>query len=67
MGTWTNKSKNSATWTNTSDTIDVGLLASGSPIGLLLALTYTTSIPATGVDWGNVSKNSSSWTNKTKN
>lgn len=67
MSTWTNQAKNSATWASVANS-DIGATQTeGSPIGLLLALTYSATIISNSRTWANQSKNSASWTNQTKN
>lgn len=62
MATWSNQSPTSATWTTIpfSDSP-----TPGSPIGLLLALTYEYSLGSTS--WSNSSPNSASWSNVSPN
>lgn len=71
MATWTNQSKNSATFTNESKgtgTTGGGGIVIGNPIGLLLSLTYAATHGGTLVSiWSKQSKSSSTWTNQTKN
>lgn len=60
MATWTNTSKSSPTWTNTSksgQSVSYSIVA-GNPIGLLLSLTYASSVSGTSP--------SIVWTNDTK-
>ncbi len=62
MATWTNITANSASF-ETQTTANQ--LDGGEPIGLLLALTYTT---YQGVNsYSNQTANSASWTNQTVN
>lgn len=58
---WTNESKNSTTWgrENQSNVTQVG-----TPIGLLLALTYAGG--QLQFSWSTESKNSASWSNQSK-
>jgi hypothetical protein len=59
MVVWSRVSQNSATWTEIADVENV---VSGTPMGLLLTLTY----PATTIltSWSNVTKNSDpTWSN----
>ncbi len=53
---WSNTSKNSATWTNQDDAATIPLTA-GSPIGLLLALTYSQTQEILENNWSNQTKN----------
>ena len=67
MTTWTPITKASGTpWTKVPKAITRGTTAlGGSPIGLLLALTYSASSPGTG--WTPITKPSgTSWTKITK-
>lgn len=62
MAVWTDTSQNSASWTNVPSR---DFLTAGSPIGLLLALTYSGT--QTINSWTDVTENSSSWSNVSQN
>ena len=66
MATFTNQTKNTSTFVNPSKNISgLSAIAEGTPMGLLLALTYTNVISTPS--WANASKNSSSFTHLVKN
>lgn len=67
MATWTQPSKNSATFTNDSKSGQGTTIPTGTPMGLLLALTYASDQTSSGITWTNSSKNSATFTNVTKN
>lgn len=50
--TWSNQSKTSSTWTNEPKTT-YGATVAGSPIGLLLALTYAVTTTGSPIVWTN--------------
>jgi hypothetical protein len=57
MTTWTPQNKNNQELT----------LTTGSPIGLLLALTYAITQTVPAITWSNSNKNSTAWTLQNKN
>lgn len=62
--TFTDETKGFSTFTNEAKSSGGTSIAIGTPIGLLLCLTYAAAI-ATSI-WGNETKASSAWTNDTK-
>jgi hypothetical protein len=67
MSTYTNQSKNTTTFTNQAVNSLAGGTGTtlGSPMGLLLSLTYAATVAGAG--WTNATKNSAFFTNQTKN
>jgi hypothetical protein len=55
------------TWTPQPRSTVSTTLTQGSPIGLLLVLTYATTTTTPGQVWTNITKNTTTWTNQTKN
>jgi len=62
MATWTPQTKNTATYTTVQNN---GLIVAGMPIGLLLALTYSSTIISTL--YTTLTKNTATYNNVTKN
>lgn len=57
MAVWTEQSKSTPTWTAQSKSQTARTLQQGSPIGLLLTLTYATTTVESGTTWTNQTKN----------
>lgn len=63
---WSNLSPNSATYSNL-DRSDASVLDAGTPIGLLLTLTYGEKVTTGQASWAQESGNSASWSNISAN
>ena len=71
MATFSNLSKNTSTFANINKDVSASVtIPTGTPMGLLLALTYAAAVTIDTIStpsWANASKNSSSFTNLIKN
>lgn len=67
MATFTNTTKNTATMSDLSKSGQSSAIAIGTPMGLLLLLTYATQQPSSGITYTNQSKNSASFSDISKN
>lgn len=67
MATFTNTTKNTATMSDLSKSGQSSAIAIGTPIGLLLLLTYATAQSSSGITYSNQSKNSASFSDVSKN
>ena len=67
MATFTNISKNSASMFNLSKSGQSTTIPVGTPMGLLLSLTYAVEQTSSGTSYSNVSKNTATISNISKN